>query len=358
MSHLFEPFELRKLTFKNRIFVSPMCQYSAVNGVPNDWHFVHLGSRAVGGAALVIAEAAGVSPEARISHGDLGLWNDEQESQFKRINAFVRAQGSLTGVQLAHAGRKASSALPWEAGANRSLKIGAWQTFAPSAVPFDEGWHVPTAMSEDDIKKTVRDFVTATERSDRASFDVIELHGAHGYLLHQFLSPLSNKRADSYGGSLKNRMRFPLEVTKAVRAVWPQDKPLFMRISATDWVEGGWDQAQSIEFAKKCRELGVDLIDVSTGGNAAHAKIPVGPGYQVKFAEAIRKEASVPTGAVGLITTSQQAEAILVEGQADVIFLARELLRDPYFPLRAAHELGVTVKWPLQYERAALTLKK
>ena len=213
-------------------------------------------------------------------------------------------------------------------------------------------------MSEDDIKKTVRDFVTATERSDRASFDVIELHGAHGYLLHQFLSPLSNKRADSYGGSLKNRMRFPLEVTKAVRAVWPQDKPLFMRISATDWVEGGWDQAQSIEFAKKCRELGVDLIDVSTGGNAAHAKIPVGPGYQVKFAEAIRKEASVPTGAVGLITTSQQAEAILVEGQADVIFLARELLRDPYFPLRAAHELGVTVKWPLQYERAALTLKK
>ena len=353
LSHLYQPFKLRDLTLKNRLVVSPMCQYSAKDGVPNDWHFVHLGSRAVGGAALVIVEATGVSPEARISHGDTGLWNDEQTTAFARITAFIKSQNAASGIQLAHAGRKASSALPWEQGANRSLKTNAWQTYAPSALPFDKDWHVPKEMNEQDLAKTLKDFVDATQCAQVAGFDVVELHAAHGYLLHEFLSPLSNHRTDNYGGSLENRMRFPLEVTKAVRAAWPKEKPLFVRISATDWTDGGWDLEQSLTFTAELKKLGVDLIDVSTGGNVPSAKIPSNPGYQVPFAEAIRKKSQIAVGAVGLITEARQAEEILASQQADLIIMARELLRDPYFPLHAAHELGENVTWPIQYQRAA-----
>jgi 2,4-dienoyl-CoA reductase-like NADH-dependent reductase (Old Yellow Enzyme family) len=353
MSALFSELKIREITFKNRLFVSPMCQYSAQDGMPNDWHLVHLGSRAVGGAALVIAEAAGVSAEGRISDGDLGLYNETQLKAFKRITQFIKDQGSVAGIQLAHAGRKASKHTPWVGGESLAREEGGWQTLAPSALPFDRDWQIPKEMTLQDLALVASQFEQATTRAIAAGFDVIEVHAAHGYLLHEFLSPLSNKRTDCYGGSLENRMRFPLEVTSRVRKVLPQNFPLFVRISATDWTDGGWDLEQSIVFARELKKIGVDLIDCSTGGNVPAAKIPVGPGYQVSFAEGIRKGADILTGAVGMITNAKQAEDILNARKADVILMAREFLRDPYFPLHAAHELGEEITWPRQYDRAA-----
>jgi 2,4-dienoyl-CoA reductase-like NADH-dependent reductase (Old Yellow Enzyme family) len=350
MPALFEPLTLRGLTLKNRIVVSPMCQYSAEDGFANDWHFVHLGSRAVGGASLIIIEATAVSPEARITPDDLGIWKDEHIAMLKHINAFMEAQGTVPGVQLAHAGRKASTYAPWKG--SGAVAEGGWQVVAPSALPFSEDYPQPVALDADGLKKVIADFRTATERSLAAGFKVIELHAAHGYLLHQFLSPLSNQRTDTYGGSFENRSRLLLEVVAAVRQVLPPDFPLIVRISATDWTEGGWNADESVKLAGILKDRGVDLIDCSTGGNVPHAKIPVGPGYQVEFAERIKRETGLPTGAVGLITTPAEAEAIVAKGQADLVLLAREELRDPYFPLHAAHELGAEVAWPPQYERA------
>jgi 2,4-dienoyl-CoA reductase-like NADH-dependent reductase (Old Yellow Enzyme family) len=352
MSTLFSTLKIREIDFKNRIFVSPMCQYSALNGVPNDWHLVHLGSRAVGGAALVVAEATGVSPEGRISPGDTGLWSVEHQQALARISDFIRKQSSVAGIQLAHAGRKASTAPPWLGGKALSDEEGGWQPIAPSPEPFAPDYRVPREMTKNDIEVVKKQFADAASRALDAGFQVVELHMAHGYLLHEFLSPLSNHRTDEYGGSFENRVRFPLEVTRAVRSSWPERLPLFARISATDWLEGGWDLPQSIEFAKLLKEEGVDLIDCSSGGNVPRAQIPVGPGYQVALAAGVRMAAGVMTGAVGLITKAQQAEEILSAKQADVVFLARALLRDPYWPLHAAKALGVEVKWPVQYERA------
>jgi 2,4-dienoyl-CoA reductase-like NADH-dependent reductase (Old Yellow Enzyme family) len=350
MPALFEPLTLRGLTLKNRIVVSPMCQYSAEDGFANDWHFVHLGSRAVGGASLIIIEATAVSPEGRITPDDLGIWKDEHIAMLKHINAFMEAQGTVPGVQLAHAGRKASTYAPWKG--SGAVAEGGWEVVAPSALPFSEDYPQPVALDAEGLKKVIADFRTATERSLAAGFKVIELHAAHGYLLHQFLSPLSNQRTDTYGGSFENRSRLLLEVVAAVRQVLPPDFPLIVRISATDWTEGGWNADESVKLASILKDRGVDLIDCSTGGNVPHAKIPVGPGYQVEFAERIKRETGLPTGAVGLITTPAEAEAIVANGQADLVLLAREELRDPYFPLHAAHELGAEVAWPPQYERA------
>jgi 2,4-dienoyl-CoA reductase-like NADH-dependent reductase (Old Yellow Enzyme family) len=350
MPALFEPLTLRGLTLKNRIVVSPMCQYSAEDGFANDWHFVHLGSRAVGGASLIIIEATAVSPEGRITPDDLGIWKDEHIAMLKHINAFMEAQGTVPGVQLAHAGRKASTYAPWKG--SGAVAEGGWEVVAPSALPFSEDYPQPVALDAEGLKKVIADFRAATERSLAAGFKVIELHAAHGYLLHQFLSPLSNQRTDTYGGSFENRSRLLLEVVAAVRQVLPPDFPLIVRISATDWTEGGWNADESVKLASILKDRGVDLIDCSTGGNVPHAKIPVGPGYQVEFAERIKRETGLPTGAVGLITTPAEAEAIVANGQADLVLLAREELRDPYFPLHAAHELGAEVAWPPQYERA------
>jgi len=350
MSTLFEPLTLRGLTLKNRIVVSPMCQYSAHDGFANDWHLVHLGSRAVGGASLLIQEATAVSPEGRITPEDLGIWKDEHLEFQKRINQFIEAQGCVPGVQLAHAGRKASTYAPWRgAGA---VAEGGWEVVAPSALKFSDDYPLPVALDAAGIKKVIADFRSATERSLAAGFKVIELHAAHGYLLHEFLSPLSNQRTDTYGGSFENRIRLLLEVVAAVRQVLPDDFPLFVRISATDWTEGGWTADESVQLATWLRDRGVDLVDASTGGNVPAAKIPVGPGYQVEFAERIKRETGLATGAVGLITTPKEAEKIVASGQADLVLLAREELRDPYFPLHAAHELGADVAWPPQYERA------
>ncbi|RYY20812.1 MAG: NADH:flavin oxidoreductase/NADH oxidase [Cytophagaceae bacterium] len=351
MPSLFEPLTLRGLTFKNRIVVSPMCQYSAVDGFANDWHLVHLGSRAVGGASLIIVEAVAVSSEARITPDDLGIWQDEHVDFLRRINQFVEAQGCVPGVQLAHAGRKASTYAPWKG--SGAVAEGGWETVAPSAVPFADNYPQPVALDAAGIKKIIADFRSATERALQADFKVIEIHAAHGYLLHEFLSPLSNQRTDAYGGSFENRIRLLLEVVAAVRQVLPEELPLFVRISATDWAEGGWTPDESVQLSTWLRDRGVDLIDCSTGGNVPHAKIPVGPGYQVEFAERIKREVGIATGAVGLITTPAEAETIAASGQADLVLLAREELRDPYFPLHAAHELGADVAWPPQYERAA-----
>jgi 2,4-dienoyl-CoA reductase-like NADH-dependent reductase (Old Yellow Enzyme family) len=350
MSALFEPFALRGLTLKNRLVVSPMCQYSAVDGFANDWHLVHLGSRAVGGASLLIIEATAVSPEGRITPDDLGIWQDEHVDFLRRINQFIDAQGCVPGVQLAHAGRKASTYAPWKG--SGAVAEGGWETVAPSAVAFSDSYPLPVALDAAGIKKVIADFRSAAERSVQAGFKLIELHAAHGYLLHQFLSPLSNQRTDTYGGSFENRIRLILEVVAAVRQVVPEDFPVIVRISATDWTEGGWTADDSVQLATWLRDRGVDLIDASTGGNVPHAQIPVGPGYQVEFAERIRREVGIPTGAVGLITTPAEAEAVVASGQADLVLLAREELRDPYFPLHAAHALGADVAWPVQYERA------
>jgi len=329
-----------------------MCQYSAKDGMPNDWHLVHLGSRAVGGAGLVITEATAVSPEGRISPADTGIWSDEHAKVFKRIADFVIARGAATGIQLAHAGRKASTKIPWEGEGEVPASSGGWQTIAPSAEKFSENYPMPKEMTHADIKVVVDQFAEATQRSLFAGFRVVEIHMAHGYLLHQFLSLLSNHRKDEYGGELKNRMRLPLEVAKAVRETWPQDLPVFVRISSTDWIEGGWDLSQSIELAKELKKIGIDLVDCSSGGVALGAKIPVAPGYQVKFAEEIRKQTGIMTGAIGLITDAAQAENILITGQADAVIMAREFLRDPYFPLHAARTLGDDPHYPVQYSRA------
>ncbi len=329
-----------------------MCMYSAVDGVPNDWHFVHLGSRAVGGAALVMVEATGVSPEGRISLGDTGIWNDAQVDAFRKIAEFVSARGAVPGIQLAHAGRKASTHVPWKGGRALVADEGAWTTLAPSPIPFDAGFPPPKEMSRADMDQVTKEFAAATRHATDAGFQTVEVHAAHGYLLHEFLSPLSNARSDDCGGSLQNRMRFPLRVVRAVREASPPERPVFVRISATDWADGGWDLASSIEFSKHLKAEGVDLVDCSSGGLVPRAKIPLGPGYQVPFAEAIRHDAGIATAAVGMITEPKQAEAILQAGKADVIVMARAFLRDPYWPVRAAKELGAEPGWPVQYGRA------
>ncbi|MGH7670261.1 MAG: NADH:flavin oxidoreductase/NADH oxidase [Gemmatimonadaceae bacterium] len=349
---LLEPLTIRGVQFRNRIFVSPMCEYSSVDGLPNDWHLVHLGSRAVGGAGLVLTEATAVSPEGRISPRDTGIWSGAHAAAFSRITAFIREQGAVPGIQLAHAGRKASTAVPWVGTGSLAPGQGAWDTVAPSAIPFDTGYHTPQALTASQLDDVLQQWVAATRLSVDAGFEVIELHMAHGYLLHQFLSPLSNHRNDAYGGSLENRMRFPIRVATAVREAWPDRFPLFVRISATDWADGGWDIEQSVQLAARLREVGVDLIDCSSGGNVPRVRIPIGPGYQVPFADRIRREARIATGALGMITDPHQANAILASGMADVVIMAREFLRDPYWPLRAAKVLGVDVSWPKQYLRA------
>jgi 2,4-dienoyl-CoA reductase-like NADH-dependent reductase (Old Yellow Enzyme family) len=352
MSRLFSSLTIRGLQIKNRIVVSPMCQYSAVNGMASDWHLVHLGSRAVGGAGIVFTEAVAVAPEGRISPADLGLWNDEQIAPLQRITSFITANGSIPAIQLAHAGRKGSTTAPWQGDSPILPEQGGWETIAPSALAFDERHYVPQEMTHDDIKRVVADFGAAAERALKAGFKIIEIHGAHGYLVNEFLSPLNNLRTDEYGGSFSNRTRFLFEVIAAIRAVWPAELPLFLRISASDWADGGWTLSDSYDLVPLLLQNGVDLVDCSSGGVVPYAHIPAKPGYQVPFAAAVR-HAGILTGAVGIIVTAQQAEGILEAGHADLIFMARELLRDPYFPLRAARELAEEqVAWPVQYERA------
>ena len=352
MAHLFDPFAQRSLTLRNRIVVSPMCQYSATDGLPDDWHLVHLGSRAVGGAGAVIAEATAVSAQGRISPGDTGIWNDAQANAWAPIARFITAQGAVAGVQLAHAGRKASTAAPWEGGKLVTPVDGGWTPEAPSALAFDDGYAMPQALDAAAIAQVVADFAAAARRALAAGFQLAEIHAAHGYLLHGFLSPLSNRRDDAHGGSFDNRTRLLREVVDAVRAVWPEHLPLWLRISATDWAEGGWDIEQSVELARMLATRGVDLIDVSSGGLVPHARIPSGSNYQVPFARRIRSESGIATGAVGLITNAAQADAIVHTGDADVVLLAREMLRDPYFPRRAAKELDAPLQPPSQYQRA------
>jgi 2,4-dienoyl-CoA reductase-like NADH-dependent reductase (Old Yellow Enzyme family) len=349
---LLSPMGIREVEFRNRIFVSPMCEYSAVDGHPQPWHMVHLGSRAVGGAGLVMTEATGVEARGRISPSDTGIYHDSHVASWRPIAEFIRKQGAVAGMQLAHAGRKGSTAVPWAGGKAVPREVGGWEPVAPSALAFEPEYPMPRALTLKEIPEVVTAFGRAAERALEAGFEVAEIHGAHGYLIHQFLSPLSNARTDEYGGSLENRLRFALEVAKEVRKVWPERLPLFFRVSATDWKEGGWDLDQTIELSKKLKPLGVDLMDVSSGGAVPGVKIPVGPGYQVPFAEAIRKQAEIATGAVGMITEPEQAEKIIEAGQADAVFLAREFLRDPYWPRRAAKALGATMKPPVQYERA------
>jgi 2,4-dienoyl-CoA reductase-like NADH-dependent reductase (Old Yellow Enzyme family) len=362
MSALFSSFKLRELVFKNRVFVSPMCQYSCVDGVVNDWHLVHLGSRAVGGAAMVMTEAAAVSAQGRISPEDAGMWCDAHVAAWKPIAAFIKAQGSVPAIQLAHAGRKASCFAPWRSGLvypNGHGKVpddqGGWSVIGPSDTAFSPTYPQPHVMTLADIQQTVADFVTATKRSLEAGFEVVEVHAAHGYLLHEFLSPASNLRTDDYGGSLENRMRFPLEVCRAVRQNWPAHLPVMVRISASDWREDALTIGDSIILCKVLKMLGIDLIDVSSGGNIADVKIPLSPGYQVPFATTIKNGAGIAVGAVGLITQPIQAEQIVATGLADAVFLARELLRNPYWPLHAAQALGDVADWPNQYKRAQVS---
>ncbi len=349
---LFSPLQIRKIELKNRIVVSPMCMYSSEEGFSNKWHLVHLGTRAVGGAGLILTEATAVSPEGRISPDDLGIWKDEHITGLAEIVQFLKEQGSAPGIQLAHAGRKASTTSPWKGGKLLREEEGGWQTVAPSAIPFFEGNPQPLALDKNGLAKVIEDFRAAAKRALAAGFVVVEIHAAHGYLLHEFLSPLSNSRTDEYGGSFENRCRLLIQVVTAVREVWPQALPLFVRISATDWVEGGWNETESVQLAQLLKERGVDLIDCSSGGLVPQANIPAKKGYQVDFARKIRSEADILTGAVGLITDAEQAEDILQDGQADLIFLGREVLRNPYFPLEAARKLGADVQWPPQYERA------
>ncbi|WP_256003893.1 NADPH dehydrogenase NamA [Pedobacter deserti] len=353
MSKLLSPFSIRNTTFRNRIVVSPMCQYSGSDGFAGDWHLVHLGSRAVGGAGLVMQEATAVSPEGRITDADLGIWKDEHIEKLRQIVDFVHSQGSKIGVQLAHAGRKASCEVPWKGGHQIAAREPrGWTTYGPSALPFKEPDEAPAELDEVGIAKVIGDFVEATKRAKQIGYDVIEIHAAHGYLLHQFYSPLSNQRNDSYGGSFENRVRLVLEVIDAVKQAWGSDCPLFLRVSATDWSAGGWTIDDSVSLSKLLKTKGVDLVDTSSGGNVPKADIPNTPGYQVDFARQIRLEAGISTGAVGLITTPQQAEEILDNESADLIFIARESLRDPYFPSRANRELGGDLDWPVQYGRA------
>jgi len=352
---LFEALRLRDVELQNRILVSPMCQYSSRDGLANDWHFVHLGSRAVGRAAAVLTEASAVTADGRISPDDLGIWSDAHIEPLRRIFSFITQQGSVPGMQLAHAGRKASTSAPWKGGQPLTREQAGWSPiFGPSALPFSEGYQTPRQMTQSEIANVVAAFVAAAQRAEAAGARIIELHGAHGYLVHSFLSPLSNQRTDQYGGSFANRIRFVCEIVDAVRKVWPDRYPLFLRISASDWAEGGWTIEDSIALAKILKTHGVDLFDCSSGGNVARAKIPLGPGYQVQFAERLRREAGVQTGAVGMITEPAQADQIVRTGQADVVFLARQMLREPYWPLLAARSLGTDVTWAPQYERAKL----
>jgi len=350
MGHLFTPLTVRGATVRNRVWVSPMCQYSSDDGMPNDWHLVHLGARATGGAGLVFTEAAAVTSQGRISPRDAGIWNDEQAEGWQRISSFVRAQGAVSGVQLAHAGRKASTRVPWLGRGAVAPAEGGWQAEAPSPLGYAD-WPTPKELTVEDIAGVVRAFASAAVRADVAGFDVVEVHAAHGYLLHEFLSPLTNRRADGYGGDLAGRARIVLETVDAIRAVWPDRKPLFVRVSATDWAGGGWDVEQTVELGRMLAGHGVDLIDVSSGGLVPEQQVVAGPGYQVPFARAVREGTGLPVAAVGLITEPCQAEQVLAEGSADAVFLARALLRDPSWPLRAAHELGVDVAWPPQYAR-------
>ena len=352
MSILLSPLKIKNTILKNRIAVSPMCQYSSPDGFATNWHLVHLGSRAVGGAGLVITEATAVSPEGRISIADLGIWKDEHIAKLKEIVDFIHDNGSVAGIQLAHAGRKASFDIPWENPKQLDEDKGGWATVAPSALPFNPTDKTPVALDAAGLEKVRQDFIEATKRSLQAGFKVVEIHAAHGYLLHQFLSPLSNHRTDNYGGSFENRIRLLLEVVESVKTVWPADKPLFVRISATDWADGGWTAEESVALGKKLLALGVDLIDCSSGALTLDQKIPVFPGYQVQFAESVKAGSGILTGAVGLITEAAQAEDILQKQQADLIFMAREFLRDPYFPLHAAEQLEDNIEWPVQYARA------
>jgi 2,4-dienoyl-CoA reductase-like NADH-dependent reductase (Old Yellow Enzyme family) len=354
MTGLFDPLAIREVKFANRVFVSPMCQYSSHDGYANDWHFVHLGSRAVGGAGLVLTEATAVLPEGRISPQDLGIWSDGHIEMLRRIVSFIHEQGSIAGMQLAHAGRKASTRRPWEGSGAIPEAEGGWKkVVAPSALPFADSYPMPQALTSDGIQEVVAAFAAAARRACQAGFRVLEIHAAHGYLIHEFLSPLSNKRSDDYGGSFENRTRLCREIVAAVRSEWLKELPLFVRISATDWIDGGWNINESVKLAGELKQIGVDLIDCSSGGNVPHAKIPVGPGYQVAFAERIRREAEILTGAVGMITSPVQAEHIIRTGQADAVIMAREFLRDPYWALRAARELEQPIAWPVQYLRAA-----
>ncbi len=353
--HLFQPLTLKSVNLRNRIGVSPMCQYSSDDGVAHDWHLVHLGSRAVGGAGLVIAEATAVSPEGRITPGCAGIWADKHVEPLARINHFIKQHGAVAGIQIAHAGRKASAALPWQGGAHLADAAGGWPTIAPSALAFGGDLpKIPRALTEADIARVQGDFVAAAKRSLAAGYEWLEIHSAHGYLSHEFLSPLSNSRTDRYGGSFENRSRFLLETTRAVRAVWPEKLPLTVRLSCTDWVPGGWDIAECIELARRLKAEGVDLIDCSSGGNVPDAKIPVALGYQVSFAERIRREAGIATAAVGFITQPKEADDIVRQGQADLVLLAREFLRDAYWPAHAAKVLGHQDQLPppVQYARA------
>lgn len=352
---LFDPLPLRGLTLRNRIAVSPMCQYSSVDGFADDWHLVHLGQFAVGGAAVVLTEATAVVPEGRISSQDLGIWDDAHVEFLARIGRFVKAQGAVWGSQLAHAGRKASTIRPWDGGGPADVAVGGWTPiYAPSAVAFDAPYQTPVALDETGIARVVTAFKDATTRALAAGMEMLEVHAAHGYLLHQFLSPLSNRRTDKYGGSFENRTRLLREVVAAVRSVFPERLPLSVRLSATDWAEGGWTIEDTVAISRTLRDEGVDIIDVSSGGNVASVRIPIGPGYQVAFAEQVRRDAGIASGAVGLITSAQQADSIIRSGQADMVFIARELLRDPHWPLRAARELHRDIAWAPQYERAKL----
>ncbi len=354
MSKLFSSLKIRNIEFKNRIMVSPMCQYSSIDGMPNDWHLVHLGSRAVGGAGLVMTEATAVSPEGRITPDDAGIWNDKHAEAYKRITDFIKSQNAVPGIQIAHAGRKASTYSPWKGNGALSEQDGRWQTLAASPLPFNDDYTIPKEMNINDIKKVADQFKSAAARAVESGFAVIELHMAHGYLVHEFLSPLSNKRKDDYGGSIENRCRFAVEIAVTVRRTIPEGMPLFARISSTDWVDNGWDIEQSVYLAKQLKETGVDLIDSSSGGNIAKAKIPAEPGYQVQFAERIKKEASILTAAVGLITSPEQAEQIVVSGQADMVVIGRAFLRNPYWALDAASKLHTDVEWAKQYLRAKI----
>jgi 2,4-dienoyl-CoA reductase-like NADH-dependent reductase (Old Yellow Enzyme family) len=352
MSNLFTPLSIKSIHIKNRITVSPMCQYISEDGFASDWHLVHLGSRAVGGAGLIITEATAVSPEGRISPNDLGIWKEEHLDKLKQINSFIAAQGSVPGIQLAHAGRKASTNVPWKGRGKVSINEGGWEVVAPSAIAFADNYPLPVALDEAGIQKVISDFTVAASRALRAGFKVIEIHGAHGYLVHQFLSPLSNHRTDKYGGSFENRIRLLLEIIAGVQTVWPNELPLFVRLSASDWAEGGWNIEASVQLAHILKRKGIDLIDVSSGGLVHYQKITTGPAYQLPFASRIKKETGILTGTVGMITTAIQAETILMNGDADMIIMAREMLRQPYFPLQAAHELKDKIDWPVQYERA------
>lgn len=352
MSALFSPLTIRNITLKNRIVVSPMCQYSSVDGFANDWHLVHLGKFATGGSALVFTEAAAVNPEGRISPDDLGIWKDEQIVYLKKITDFIKKNGAIAGIQLAHAGRKASYSSPWKGHLYVAPQQGGWIPVAPSPIAQKSSQQTPKELTNDEIEEVITDFIEASKRAVKAGFDVIEIHGAHGYLINEFLSPLSNFRTDHYGGSFENRIRILTQIVSKMRTVIPEEMPLFVRLSATDWVEGGWNEDDTVALGKILEQMGVDLMDCSSGGNSVDQQIPLKPMYQVPYAQKVKEKTGLLTGAVGLITTAIQAENIIKEGRADLVFLARQLLREPFFPLHAAHQLGVDITWPVQYDRA------